>query len=134
MRWGGLSESCIRAGYNDSRYAFLAVTLDGRVRAQSLLYVNDDPNDPEKSVLVIDNIEANGKTDQKQMRQIYTEALKQFIDSGAIAKPVSAVHLGIGYSSVTFDDLPEASIVPTPLAGTYTDARASQRLLLDLRK
>ena len=126
MTLGGVSEDCIWAGYEDPRYAFFVVSKDGRVRAQSVMYVGSDSNRQE--VLVFDNIETNGGTDLGIIRQVYEKASLDLIEQGLFSRRPREVHIGVGYTQQDLlKGLEDAEAVPTPL-NVYTDAKA-QKLL-----
>lgn len=130
MTVGGDSEDCIRAGYSDPRYGFILFKDPlGRVAAQSLIYVNP-PND--QRVMVLDNIEFNQGRDVGKLLDRYQQALKRYFahQAGIDDKwRINTVHLGEGYTDVNFSHLDKVGSIPTPLAGTYTDAE-KQRLLI----
>jgi hypothetical protein len=126
MTLGGASSSCIWAGYEDERYSFLAVYDDNnKLRAQSLLYLN---NVDGRTVLVVDNIEANEGTDLATIANVYRSSLVQMIDEQGL--DVDAIHIGVGYTpDEAIRGLPNANDnVPTPQQGVYTDAHAQKVL------
>lgn len=132
MTLGGASESCIWAGYEDSRYGFMAVYKDGRLRAQSLLYVDgvDDGGQALSDTLVVDNIEANMGSDFKTITEVYQRGIPEFLTKGALTARIRQVHLGEGRTDADFSNLPVAeTIVKSPRRGVYSDADR-QRVLL----
>jgi hypothetical protein len=131
MTLGGASESCIWAGYEDPRYGFIAISKEGRLRAQSLLYTNGESSDGvvDSSVLVLDNIEANQGSDISKLMQVYQAALQRLLSEGALNRSIKQVNLGEGNTDVDFSNLEIVNPVSTPLEDVYSDA-ARQRLLL----
>ncbi|MCA9330524.1 hypothetical protein KC957_00595 [Candidatus Saccharibacteria bacterium] len=126
MTLGGASDSCIWAGYEDARYSFFAVyDSAGKLRAQSVMYVVEEDD---KSILVVDNIEANQGTNLGKVADVYRTALVEFIQEKKL--DISAIHIGVGYTPAeVMKQLPKAPTSPaTPLPDVYSDA-ASQRLL-----
>jgi len=126
MTIGGASESCIWRGYDDNRYSFFTVRdSDGRLRAQSILYIAEEMG---KRYLVADNIEVNGGTDVTQVAKIYKQALLDILKQNEME--VDAIHIGQGFvEKGILDSLPKASVAPqTPQPGTYSDASV-QRVL-----
>lgn len=130
MTLGGASDTCIWAGYEDPRYSFLVLSdANGRVRAQSLIYVNSDSQG--NDVLVFDNIEANAGTDLSVIRAAYEAASREFIANNNFSRSIKAVHIGVGYTQEELlKDLEDGEAVPTPLEGTYSDAKAQKVLLV----
>lgn len=126
MTLGGASESCIWAGYEDERYMFFAVYEDGRLRAQSVLYVVESGDE---KILVVDNIETNEGTDLSAIAEVYKDSLVDIINSQGITG-ITSIHIGVGYTpDEALSKLPVAPTAPsTPLQGVYTDAR-QQKLL-----
>lgn len=129
MSVGGKAESCIVAGYTDPRYSFFALYHEGRLVAQSLVYVN--PKESSNTV-VCDNIEACDGRDTGKIIDLY----QKFFSVYAPANPVkiSRVHLGMQYSSVgdRLPCVPPSHTVQTALP-IYTDAASAQRLLFDAK-
>lgn len=133
MTLDGVSESCIRSGYQDSGAGFFVLyTPQGRVAAQSYFYVNPEKPD----VLVLDNIEANHGRDTGKIVKLYKESLVKYLLERFTSDSdwkIRTVHVGTGYGDAvkpTILQLPKAPTVRNE-PHIYTDAE-SQRKLLEL--
>jgi len=131
MTLGGLSASCIKAGYQSPNAGFVALYgPDSKLNAQSFWYVH-----PEHSnTLVLDNIEANQGRDYAKIVARYTKALTDILGEHNTAhpdRPITRVNIGEGYTDVKIGHLPSVDPVPKLYDEVYTDA-ARQRLLLNL--
>lgn len=125
MTIGGVSESCIKAGYTQENAGFMAVYRGDLLVAQSFWYVH--PDRPE--TLLIDNIETNKGRDLHPIMQVYQQALKQILtDNPEIG--IAQVNIGVRYSGVDLEGLEDTKSVPK-LEDVYSDAK-HQKLLLTL--
>ena len=130
MTLDGVSESCIWAGYSDSRYGFMLFSKNGVVRAQSLMYINPDVD---ATTLVMDNIEVNQGTPLPEIQDLYRQAITTMAGNGVFPRDtIRHVTVGTGYVDIDVSGLPEVPApVPTPLTNIYTDS-AVQKVLLEL--
>ena len=129
MSVGGASESCIIAGYTDPRYGFFALYHEGKLAAQSLIYINPEAS---SDTLVCDNIEACAGRDPRKITEYYKKFFAAYAPKNSTI--ISKVHIGMGYGDGGHELplVPDLDIIQTALP-IYTDANTTQRLLLDAK-
>jgi len=125
MTVGGISESCIKAGYRHEDTGFLALYgPDGKIRAQSYWYIN--PKNPH--VIVLDNIEANEGRDFELIIDLYTSAFREYLSKHPELE-IYQVNVGTGYTEVNLAGLKKTKAIKN-VHNEYTDAH-NQRLLYE---
>ncbi len=134
MTIDGMSESCIRSGYQHKEAGFFVLyTPKGRLAAQSYFYINPEYPD----TLVLDSIETNEGRNLKHIISLYQTALQEYITRRLAtdkAWRITNVQAGIsfGQEANALSACPQAKLIPRPHQDVYSDADDEQRQLLKL--